>query len=263
MLSSNSLAYTTTSSGTGPRPEEAEAPRSSGTGPAAYAIAGASLAPSRYGADRKPDLPAAALTLMFSAILIAALIQTNDPRPQSEAARLAVVSLSAALPPPPPAPPEDVAQNMTQQPPQSQVAAAPPLAPAPSDPPPLLASPAPSPAPPAPVAPSPASPAPPAPAPAVQADDLATRILSGAPPIYPRESRRRREEGIVVLALTLDPDGSVAAISVAESSGFDRLDEAALRAVRKWRWAPTIRGGQAVKVKGLVEIPFILRGRNP
>src|SRR3546814_12104805 len=85
-------------------------------------------------------------------------------------------------------------------------------------------------------------------------------MLSAEPPRYPRESRRHHEEGIVVLALTLDLDGSVAAISVAQSSGFQRLDEAALRAVRKWRWAPTIRSGQAVKVRGLVEIPFVLRG---
>nr|WP_246427285.1 energy transducer TonB [Sphingopyxis panaciterrulae] len=87
-------------------------------------------------------------------------------------------------------------------------------------------------------------------------------MLSGAPPRYPRESRRHREEGTVVLALTLDVDGSVASISVAQSSGFQRLDEAALRAVRKWRWAPTMRSGQAVKVKGLVEIPFVLRGKS-
>lgn len=74
------------------------------------------------------------------------------------------------------------------------------------------------------------------------------------------ESRRKREQGTVVLSLTLSVDGGVSVISVAQSSGFDRLDDAALRAVRKWRWAPTVRNGQPVMVRGQVEIPFVLQG---
>jgi len=258
MLSSNSLASTTTSFGTGPRPDEVEAPRRSEAGGSACATpAGTRLAPGRYGEDRKPNLPAATLTLLLSAILLAALAQTNYRRAQTGAAKLAVVNLSAVLPPPPPAP-QDVPQQQ-----QAPVAAPRPLVTLPNEQPPLLVTPDPTPAPPVPVALPPAPSAPPAPPATVQTDDLGTRMISGAPPSYPRESRRHREEGTVVLALTLDVDGSVAAISVAESSGFQRLDEAALRAVRKWRWAPTIRGGQAVKVKGLVEIPFMLRGKSP
>ena len=37
-----------------------------------------------------------------------------------------------------------------------------------------------------------------------------------------------------------------------------RLDKAALDAVRRWRWSPMLRDGQAVAVRGLVEIPFTL-----
>jgi protein TonB len=94
----------------------------------------------------------------------------------------------------------------------------------------------------------------------MKAKDLGTRMISAVPPRYPTESRRQREQGTVVLELTLDADGRVAHIAVARSSGFSRLDEAALRAVRKWRWAPTMRDGQAVMVQGLVEIPFVLKG---
>ncbi|MBJ7378314.1 energy transducer TonB, partial [Sphingobium sp.] len=46
---------------------------------------------------------------------------------------------------------------------------------------------------------------------------------------------------------------------VSQSSGFARLDDAARDAVKGWRWKPTIRGGQPVRVRGVVEIPFILR----
>ncbi|BBE35153.1 energy transducer TonB [Sphingosinicella microcystinivorans] len=106
--------------------------------------------------------------------------------------------------------------------------------------------------------------APPAPRPAAPptfvADDLGATMISAKPPAYPLESRRKREQGIVVLALTLGTDGNVADIHLAKSSGYDRLDRAALGAVRHWRWSPTIRDGVAVAVRGTVEIPFVLQG---
>lgn len=107
-----------------------------------------------------------------------------------------------------------------------------------------------------------ATPAPPAPAArpsAVTVSDLATTMISAVPPRYPVESRRLKEEGTVVLLLTVGIDGRVADIRVSRSSGSDRLDTAALSAVRKWRWAPTVRNGQPVPVQGIVEIPFVLK----
>ena len=85
-------------------------------------------------------------------------------------------------------------------------------------------------------------------------------MVSGKPPRYPIESRRKREQGTVVLALTLGIDGTVESIAINRSSGHARLDTAAFDAVRGWRWQPTIRGRQPVRVRGIVEIPFILRG---
>ncbi len=104
----------------------------------------------------------------------------------------------------------------------------------------------------------PAPPAPPAQPSTITSDGLGTRMVSGAPPRYPIESRRKKEQGTVELLLTLGIDGAVEAISVVRSSGFARLDEAALSAVRRWRWQPTSRNGALVKVKGVVEIPFVL-----
>lgn len=50
--------------------------------------------------------------------------------------------------------------------------------------------------------------------------NLGTRLLSGAPPRYPVEARRRRETGTVVLPLlVVDEQGRVASISVAISGG--------------------------------------------
>lgn len=88
--------------------------------------------------------------------------------------------------------------------------------------------------------------------------NLNTRLLSAEPPRYPVEARRRRETGTVILLVVVDQHGRVAEISVATSSGVDRLDKAALSAVRRWRWSPMIVDGHPSKVKGLVRIPFEL-----
>lgn len=83
-------------------------------------------------------------------------------------------------------------------------------------------------------------------------------MIHAPPPRYPHEARRKREEGTVFLELLLARDGTVADIRVARSSGYSRLDAAALEAVRRWRWSATLREGIPVQVTGQVEIPFIL-----
>ena len=93
----------------------------------------------------------------------------------------------------------------------------------------------------------------------VSAGDLSATMIEAVPPRYPVESRRRREQGAVLLMVLLRKDGAVEDISVSRSSGFERLDKAALDAVRRWRWSPTLRGGEAMAVRGIVEIPFVLK----
>lgn len=70
-----------------------------------------------------------------------------------------------------------------------------------------------------------------------------------AQPEYPTMSRRLGEEGATILLLTLDEDGRVTAASIAETSGFERLDEAAVKEAlrsRNWRFIPgTINGKNA------------------
>ena len=90
--------------------------------------------------------------------------------------------------------------------------------------------------------------------------DLASRMIAAKPPKYPIESRRKHEQGTVVLTVLVGTAGTVMDVSVAKSSGFERLDKAALAAVRAWRWSPTLRDGQPVMVKGYVDIPFVLTG---
>ncbi|WP_169804495.1 energy transducer TonB [Sphingomonas pituitosa] len=119
---------------------------------------------------------------------------------------------------------------------------------------------------PEPIPPAPAKVGEAKPAPPRAADTLVnlnTRLLSAEPPRYPAESRRRREVGTVVLMVVVDEDGRVGTISISDSSGFERLDKAALSAVRRWRWTPTVIDGRPSQVRGLVRIPFELRETKP
>ncbi len=51
------------------------------------------------------------------------------------------------------------------------------------------------------------------------------------------------EQGTVWIHVTIGPEGTVQEASVGVSSGFDRLDRAALEAVRRWRFVPGKRNG--------------------
>lgn len=79
-------------------------------------------------------------------------------------------------------------------------------------------------------------------------------------PNYPPTSRRLGEEGTVVLRVELDEQGKVCAARVSSSSGFARLDDAALTAMRTWHCNPAQRAGQPVRAVALQPFKFILQG---
>lgn len=72
-----------------------------------------------------------------------------------------------------------------------------------------------------------------------QSDDTLTRrsIFSNPQPHYPLASRRMREQGAVHLRLCIDRYGLVNHILLTKSSGYTNLDESAIAAVKKWRFA--------------------------
>jgi protein TonB len=79
------------------------------------------------------------------------------------------------------------------------------------------------------------------------------------PPAYPGVARRRAEQGTVTVSVLVGADGSVERAEVADSSGFDTLDAAALETVRsRWRFVPARHGGIAVESWVLVPIRFAL-----
>lgn len=102
--------------------------------------------------------------------------------------------------------------------------------------------------------------APSTPAEAAEEEPAQPVLLVGAPPPYPRLSRRLGEEGAVELLLSLGADGRVLAARVVVSSGYPRLDEAAREAVLAWRFEwPEDTRARAMEVEHTVR--FQLEGR--
>jgi protein TonB len=66
-------------------------------------------------------------------------------------------------------------------------------------------------------------------------------------PDYPASARRKGVEGIVVVAVEVHPDGHCENARLAESSGSDALDDAALSAIRKWKYEPRPDGAAELR----------------
>jgi len=83
--------------------------------------------------------------------------------------------------------------------------------------------------------------------------------LNNPPPKYPNESRRKYEEGVVMIHAAINPGGRVENLSVSKSSGFDRLDEAATSAVKNWKFKPARFAGVAIESSVEIPVRFSLR----
>ena len=186
--------------------------------------------------------------------VLAELIELPQPQPE----------------PRPPAPPAPPVRPATPAPTLAKKSV-----PQPVTPPLPLASADPTPSPPAPAAsltPAPAatpapvaqttagSTAPSAPpaAPSVQLPSSHADYLQNPKPAYPALSKRLGEQGKVVVRVLIGADGMPQKAELRQSSGFERLDQAALATVLKWRYVPGKRAGVAEDMWFNVPISFVL-----
>jgi len=108
-------------------------------------------------------------------------------------------------------------------------------------------------------------PAPPPPAPAAQQQDRTVPKLVSAVeyvreplPRYPPQSRRLREQGLVVLKVVIDERGTASSIEIETSSGHARLDDAARDAVLRAAFRPYVEDGEPRRALVLIPIEFAL-----
>ncbi len=225
-------------------------------------------------ARAKPDRPRGRLWLAAGVSVALHLVVAGavlSARPRNEvAAPLNVVAMAF----------------MAQEPPAELPVAEPP-APEPASPPPAVPAPLPV-AMPSPVAAHPARPAPPrlrtpaaprsaskeadvmssapmqtgptpiaAAVPIVPAHPVAGTDMNRPPP-YPPLAQRRGEEGLVMLRVAVTADGQPASVAILRSSGHESLDQAAVEAVRTWRFVPATRGDVPIAAVADVPVAFSL-----
>lgn len=83
-------------------------------------------------------------------------------------------------------------------------------------------------------------------------------VIKKVNPVYPPLARTARVQGSVVLAAIIGKDGSIQNLHVL--SGHPLLTQAALDAVKQWRYKPYILNGEPVEVDTQVTVNFTLSG---
>lgn len=86
------------------------------------------------------------------------------------------------------------------------------------------------------------------------------RVLKHVAPSFPVNASELGHERSVVFEITIDTTGKVDAITPLHPAGFG-FDEAALSALRKWRFAPATKDGQPIAIRTTVEMSFALPTR--
>jgi TonB family protein len=95
---------------------------------------------------------------------------------------------------------------------------------------------------------------------AANAFDTRPKRISDVKPVYPEEALKQGIQGRVLVEATIDEKGDVvAAKALPGENPQPLLEEAALTAVKQWKFEPFIQGGKAVKVTFTVTINFALK----
>lgn len=193
-----------------------------------------------------PPVPLHELTVALIAPPAPAIVPVAPPEPKP--VPKPTVKPVVHKTPPRPQPITPPTQVMTTQAPSATTVAAPP---------------APPPTPPAPAETTSAQAAPstaPSHASSGAPVNVAHLTCDGAAPDYPMLSKRRGETGTAVVAITVDTQGAVRSATLRTSSGFPRLDEAALQAARERSCQPYLENGTPVAATALLPFAFRLQG---
>jgi periplasmic protein TonB len=179
------------------------------------------------------------------------LVEPEQPPPPEIKPKVIEKKVEKPVPPPEP-------QLVPQQKPVEPEPPLPVITAAPNAPPPVTQAPV--------VAPQPEPPVsvpPPAPKPATPAGPrLVSKMdfIRAPDPIYPMMSRRIGEQGKVIVRALVDEKGHAVSVSVHQSSGSSRLDEAAKEAVLKAVFKPYLEDGRPQSVFVTVPVVFTLQG---
>jgi TonB family protein len=84
------------------------------------------------------------------------------------------------------------------------------------------------------------------------------RKLVDVKPVYPESMRETGQEGLVTLEAVIGTDGTVVSVSVISAQVHPDFANAAMDAVRQWRFSPTLLNGVPIEVSMKVSVVFSL-----
>lgn len=84
-----------------------------------------------------------------------------------------------------------------------------------------------------------------------------TRVRA-EPPVYPEEAARKRVEGWVDVEFTVKADGGVRDTLIRDAQPAGVFDQAAIKAVEKWRFKPVLRDKQPIEQRARIRVRFSL-----
>lgn len=85
-----------------------------------------------------------------------------------------------------------------------------------------------------------------------------TSYLANPRPSYPPQSMALGEKGRVMLRVKVSESGLPLEVALARSSGYRRLDDAARRAVERWKFVPGRRGETPIVMSAIVPVDFVI-----
>lgn len=94
--------------------------------------------------------------------------------------------------------------------------------------------------------------------PVIEPPRFGAAYLNNPPPAYPPMSRRSGEQGRVLLRVLVSENGLAESVQLDSSSGYEKLDRAAIEAVKKWSFIPAKRSNQPISAYVLVPVKFSL-----
>lgn len=98
----------------------------------------------------------------------------------------------------------------------------------------------------------------PEPEPEIEPPRFGVAYLNNPAPNYPNLSKRMGEEGRVLLRVLVSASGKAEGVELEKSSGYERLDNAAIDVVKKWSFIPAKKGKEVLSAYVLVPVKFTL-----
>jgi TonB family protein len=86
----------------------------------------------------------------------------------------------------------------------------------------------------------------------------ATKLIQQVQPIYPEQAQVRGIQGTVLIEAVIFKDGSIGTMRVLNKLADPELVDAAVEAVKNWRYEPTLLNGQPIEIVTTITVNFRL-----